>query len=62
MPSLRLEGVIMSILISGLFGYFFFLIAEKTEGEFLIAKIEVEEYLTFGITTAFLALLGNLLT
>ena len=62
MPSLRLEGVIVSILMSALFGYFFFLIAEKTEGEFLIAKIEVDEYLLFGITTGFLTLMGNLLT
>lgn len=62
MPSLRLEGVIVSILMSTLFGYLFFLIAEKTEGEFLIAKIAVDEYLLFGITTGFLTLMGNLLT
>ena len=40
----------------------FFLIAEYTEGEFLIAKIDVIEYLTFGVTCGFLALMGNLLT
>ena len=62
MPNLRLEGVIISIMMSSLFGYFFFLIAEKTDGEFLISKIVVEEYLFFGITIGFLNLIGTLLT
>ena len=62
MPSLRLEGVILSILTSTLFSYFFFLIAQKTDGEFLISQISETEYMTFGITIGFLNLMGNLLT
>ena len=61
-PNLRVEGVIASMIMSTFFSYLFFVIAEQTEGEFLIAKIDVTEYLAFGVTSGFLALMGNLLT
>ena len=61
-PWLKVEGVIASMFISTFCSFVFFLIADYTDGEFLIAKIDVVEYLTFGVTTGFLALMGNLLT
>ena len=61
-PSLRLEGVLLSIFTSTFVSYAFYEISKRTEGEFMIAKIQVEEYLMFGLISSFLGVIGDLLT
>ena len=59
---MRMESVLLSIVISVVVSFFFYEVSMRTEGEFMISKITLDEYLMFGLITSFLGFIGDMLT
>ena len=54
--------MLLSFVTSAIVSVSFFEISKRTEGEFMIAKVSMDEYLMFGLITSFLGFIGDLLT